>query len=184
MEEGPLYWEKPLQQDWATERVCGHTSYTRVSRAPESVPCVQVFLERVEGCRSWSQHRFDAKCKHSAAWGRTCKLTHPLDQLLQWYSLQCDGSWEHQYGFEITTLDNPAVRLQVDVAGTALQSKPFQRIQHESSAGDEWLVCDVLSNGTFDGCCSPPLFRQLIEIFVAWALQMDTEFRERFIEDS
>ena len=25
----------------------------------------------------------------------------------QWYQSKCDGTWEHMYGVEIDTLDNP-----------------------------------------------------------------------------
>ena len=30
-----------------------------------------------------------------------------LKALQQWYQSKCDGTWEHMYGVEIDTLDNP-----------------------------------------------------------------------------
>ena len=30
-----------------------------------------------------------------------------LKVLQQWYQSKCDGTWEHMYGVEIDTLDNP-----------------------------------------------------------------------------
>jgi len=30
-----------------------------------------------------------------------------LEQVEDWYSSQCNGDWEHQYGISIDTLDNP-----------------------------------------------------------------------------
>ncbi|WP_203237204.1 Imm53 family immunity protein [Streptomyces gilvosporeus] len=31
----------------------------------------------------------------------------PLSSLTAWYTSQCDGGWEHEYGIRIETLDNP-----------------------------------------------------------------------------
>ncbi|GHB54781.1 hypothetical protein GCM10010331_48120 [Streptomyces xanthochromogenes] len=30
-----------------------------------------------------------------------------LDRLQSWYSAQCNGDWEHEWGIKIDTLDNP-----------------------------------------------------------------------------
>ncbi|MFE2849501.1 Imm53 family immunity protein, partial [Streptomyces scopuliridis] len=30
-----------------------------------------------------------------------------LDWLQNWYTQQCDGDWEHEWGVKIATLDNP-----------------------------------------------------------------------------
>jgi len=41
-----------------------------------------------------------------------------LSLLEKWYSAQCDGDWEHQYGVSIGTLDNPGWTLEIDLRGT------------------------------------------------------------------
>lgn len=33
-----------------------------------------------------------------------------LTRLQRWYSSVCDGDWEHQFGVNVSTLDNPAGR--------------------------------------------------------------------------
>lgn len=30
-----------------------------------------------------------------------------LEWLTSWYKTQCNGDWEHSYGIEISTIDNP-----------------------------------------------------------------------------
>ncbi|RRJ95187.1 hypothetical protein Ga0100231_013590 [Opitutaceae bacterium TAV4] len=41
-----------------------------------------------------------------------------LQRLSEWYASQCDGDWEHSYGFKISTLDNPGVAIEIDLFGT------------------------------------------------------------------
>lgn len=60
-----------------------------------------------------------------------------LDGLQRWYRSQCDGDWEHGAGVEIATLDNPGWTIGVSLSGTALESRPFERIKSERT--DDWL---------------------------------------------
>jgi hypothetical protein len=30
-----------------------------------------------------------------------------IERIQKWYLEQCNGDWEHSYGIEITTMDNP-----------------------------------------------------------------------------
>jgi hypothetical protein len=41
-----------------------------------------------------------------------------LKQLQNWFSSQCDGDWEHNFGFTIETIDNPGWSLEVDLNNT------------------------------------------------------------------
>jgi Immunity protein 53 len=36
--------------------------------------------------------------------------------LEKWYRARCNGDWEHQWGVEIGTLDNPGWRVHIDLA--------------------------------------------------------------------
>jgi hypothetical protein len=40
------------------------------------------------------------------------KMKSVLQRLTDWYSRQCNGEWEHGYGFHIGTLDNPGASLK------------------------------------------------------------------------
>jgi len=61
-----------------------------------------------------------------------------LDWLQRWYGSHCDGDWEHKYGLEIRTLDNPGWRLIADLGGTPAESKKLEKVEIERS-DDDWL---------------------------------------------
>ena len=54
-------------------------------------------------------------------------MDDPLKALMEWYAAQCDGSWEHDYGIKIDTLDNPGWYLEIDLTDTPLQDVPFEK---------------------------------------------------------
>ena len=41
-----------------------------------------------------------------------------LGQFQAWYLERCNDEWEHSYGVNITTLDNPGWTVDVDLADT------------------------------------------------------------------
>ncbi|QEY25316.1 Imm53 family immunity protein [Neisseria zalophi] len=40
-------------------------------------------------------------------------MSNLLTSLQNWYKSKCDGVWEHSYGIEIDTLDNPGWRVSL-----------------------------------------------------------------------
>lgn len=66
-----------------------------------------------------------------------------------WYNNQCDGTWEHQYGVSIDTLDNPGWVVLVDLVGTDMQSVQMEPIIEENTE-DDWLRCKI-DDGKFVG---------------------------------
>jgi hypothetical protein len=54
-------------------------------------------------------------------WDDAAVFDGPRDALYllqRWYVAQCNGEWEHSYGIEIGTLDNPGWSLRVDLKDT------------------------------------------------------------------
>lgn len=96
-------------------------------------------------------------------------MSNSFARLIDWYSRQCNGDWEHQHGFEIQTLDNPGVRLRVDLNGTSLEKSEFSRIEYQYDSDTEWIVCEKTADKFFDGCCAIGMSEQMIGIFVNWA---------------
>lgn len=92
-----------------------------------------------------------------------------LEKLIEWYTAQCDGDWEHQFGFRIETLDNPGISLRIDLARTPLENVPLETVKHNFYSDDDWLICEKTSDNTFQAACAPDLFGRVIEIFVDWA---------------
>jgi hypothetical protein len=71
-----------------------------------------------------------------------------LRELQDWYQSECNETWEHKHGVEVSTLDNPGWTLKIDLTDTALQDRPFTPRSYGVSPdghpeGDDWLVCKV-----------------------------------------
>ena len=81
-----------------------------------------------------------------------------------WYRNQCDGSWEHQYGASINTLDNPGWVVMVDLMGTDLQAVQMDPIIDEKT-DDDWLHCKI-DNGKFVGNGGSLNLEAILQIFL------------------
>jgi hypothetical protein len=93
--------------------------------------------------------------------------TDHLSWLQQWYQKHVDGDWEHQHGIEIGTIDNPGWRVQIDLEGTELSAKPFERVEIEKTDSD-WLHCWVEAH-KFEIACGTLNLNEAFDIFRAWA---------------
>lgn len=86
--------------------------------------------------------------------------------LKRWYKSQCDGDWEHCYGVEISTLDNPGWSVKIDVRETEAEGRPFERIFIDKG-DDDWYVCQV-QDEVFQGSGDPDKLETLISVFRKW----------------
>lgn len=86
-----------------------------------------------------------------------------LDKLEKWYQRHCDGAWEHQYGIEIGTIDNPGWRVEID--GLPIGDAPLQIIEEESA--DSWIRCSLIE-GSFKGYGGVGNLERIIKAFNSW----------------
>ncbi|NGX36937.1 MAG: hypothetical protein K1000chlam2_00083 [Chlamydiae bacterium] len=91
-----------------------------------------------------------------------------FDWLQQWYQSQCDGDWEHEYGINIETIDNPGWHVTINLAGTEQENISFESMNVENGPNN-WLFCSVRDN-TFDGACDPMKLVEIIRVFKNWVL--------------
>jgi hypothetical protein len=91
-----------------------------------------------------------------------------LEKLQEWYRAQCDGEWEHTYGIDISTLDNPGWMIEIDLTGTQIASKGFKEIDFSTDAQDDWYRCRV-QNSKFEAFAGPSRLAEVIKIFTIWA---------------
>lgn len=96
-----------------------------------------------------------------------------IEALQEWYVSQCNEDWEHSYGVEIGTLDNPGWTLSIDLIDTDVEDVAFAEhsygVGKESEPDDQnWLICKV-ENHKFIGNCGPRLLEEMITIFLSWA---------------
>lgn len=87
--------------------------------------------------------------------------------LQNWYFDHCDGLWEHSSGVRINTLDNPGWGLSINLRGTSLESRGFERIKIDS-AEKEWVHCWV-EDKRFEARSGPRNLSEAIGIFRSWA---------------
>src|SRR5690554_6688083 len=93
---------------------------------------------------------------------------NPLEWLQSWYLNQCNGDWEHQYGVEIGTLDNPGWRVEIDLRGTGLERAVFEERKVDRSEMD-WFVCSV-EGEKFKAASGPLSLIEVLGIFRNWVL--------------
>ncbi len=92
-----------------------------------------------------------------------------LSRLQQWYRHQCDGDWEHGYGIRIETLDNPGWRVTIDLTGTVLEARRFERVTHQDPIDEHQWIHAWTEDRQFHGACGPDDLLSLIELFLRWA---------------
>ena len=90
-----------------------------------------------------------------------------FDWLADWYKSCCNGDWEHSYGIEINTLDNPGWSVQINLENTTLEGKAFNKIKIDTSDKD-WIFCYV-ENNRFKGASDLYKLKEIIKIFKIWA---------------
>jgi len=90
-----------------------------------------------------------------------------IKRLQRWYLNQCNGDWEHAYGLEITTLDNPGWRVKIELQETALEPKQFESIELERTEND-WFHIWV-TESVFNIACGPQNLDEALTIFCDWA---------------
>jgi hypothetical protein len=50
---------------------------------------------------------------------------------LSWYESNCDGYWEHSYGINIQSTDDPGFSITIDLKETECEGAPSRIIEHD-----------------------------------------------------
>ena len=105
-------------------------------------------------------------------------IMNDIEWLATWYGQQCDGSWEHQLGVKIETIDNPGWWVTIDLVGTSLESRSTAALllsegeppigPHGRGGGERWLLCEI-KDGKFSGAGDPTRLASIINEFRSFA---------------
>lgn len=96
-----------------------------------------------------------------------------IERLQDWVQSHCDGEWEHHHGVAVESTNNPGWWVKVDLMGTALLEKPFERIARGDDSNDPqppWMRCYV-EDGVFNGAGDPSTLNEILTVFFTWADQ-------------
>jgi hypothetical protein len=93
-------------------------------------------------------------------------------RLAKWYEAQCNGSWEHEYGVVIDTLDNPGWSVKVDLTGTNLAGSQFVEVKNLAHERN-WIHC-VVKEQRFEGTGGPGMLGHILEVFLSWASKVES----------
>jgi hypothetical protein len=91
-----------------------------------------------------------------------------LAGLSGWYLRQCDGNWEHGFGFKITALDNPGVAIDISLEDTELANAPFAEFKDHFDTEDCWMTCSR-THKHFQARGAATRFEDMLRIFLDWA---------------
>ncbi|MFN0057767.1 MAG: immunity 53 family protein [Planctomycetota bacterium] len=96
-----------------------------------------------------------------------------LARFQEWYARQCNGVWEHSAGISIESCDNPGWWVKINLAGTALQGRPFKAITEGVDAqsfpvAPVWFACSVKGE-VWQGAGDESQLERILQVFLAWA---------------
>ncbi len=83
--------------------------------------------------------------------------------LQEWYSKNCDDVWEHSYGVEINTLDNPGWSVKIDLAETEWENISIE-YKLTDNGEDDWYAYSV-KDKQFFGAGDCRKLEKLLNIF-------------------
>lgn len=87
-----------------------------------------------------------------------------IDRIQNWYKLNCNGDWEHNYGYSIATLDNPGWTVRIDLRETPLEKLDFQQNHQNPNYEHDWFQIKTESQ-VLQIFCGPDNLNQVFQIF-------------------
>jgi hypothetical protein len=96
-----------------------------------------------------------------------------LAELSDWHSGHCDGEREHWYGITIQTTDSPGWWVKVDLTGTPLAARCFERVTEAVDTNgypnaQRWLNCQVTGH-VWHGAGDALRLEEIVSRFLRWA---------------
>ncbi|MBD5470018.1 MAG: rhodanese-related sulfurtransferase [Lachnospiraceae bacterium] len=86
-----------------------------------------------------------------------------MEWLEKWFQETCNEYWEHFYGIEIGTLDNPGWYIKIDLKETQYENMKMEEIKREQGDND-WMRC-MISDGIFSGVGDCLKLGEIIQVF-------------------
>jgi hypothetical protein len=104
-------------------------------------------------------------------------MKNVFEWLQDWYKSQCDGDWEHEYGIDIKTVDNPGWYVTINLIGTECEDYPFLPIRTNKDEMN-WYFC-LRRNNNFEASGGPCNLIDILQIFRNWVESSQKENKEK-----
>jgi hypothetical protein len=88
-----------------------------------------------------------------------------IERIQDWYKLNCNGDWEHSYGYSIATLDNPGWTIKIDLTETCLDKLDFKKEYANTENKHDWFIFNT-EKEVLNIACGPENLKQVFEIFL------------------
>ena len=89
-----------------------------------------------------------------------------INWLEDWLESNCDGGWEHLYGVDNKTIDNPGWHLKLNILDTLYEDVTFDDITIDRTEHD-WVRCKK-SDGNIDCAGGPRNLNEMLGIIKKW----------------
>ena len=90
-----------------------------------------------------------------------------IKKLQAWYASNCDGHWEHTYGFDLITLDKPGWSIKVNLEETHQENQEFTERKINYGHDSEWLIVSK-KEALLMGACGPAELEAMLIIVTEW----------------
>lgn len=85
-----------------------------------------------------------------------------IEYFQNWYLSKCDGVWEHTYGFDISTIDNPGWKVNING-----ESKKTPITININNGDDDWVIINA-DGAEFKGYGSPQNLSVILKYAYEW----------------
>lgn len=92
-------------------------------------------------------------------------MTDLITRLQDWYISNCDGDWEHDYGIQLQTLDNPGWLVRIDLTGTEKEDLIINKEYQNEAIEDDWYYI-VTKGKTLELACGPSNLAFVLKFFL------------------
>ncbi|HEX8425051.1 immunity 53 family protein [Hymenobacter sp.] len=88
-----------------------------------------------------------------------------LNRIQRWYTINCNGDWEHSYGVSIATLDNPGWSVILDLQETCLENAVLPQQPTQERSPTDWVSWHI-ENYKFIAYGGPQNLSEILSYFL------------------
>ncbi|WP_400191798.1 immunity 53 family protein [Hymenobacter sp. B81] len=88
-----------------------------------------------------------------------------LQRIQRWYTINCNGDWEHSYKVSITNVDNPGWWVEIDLQETCLEKAVLEMAPVQQRTSTDWVLW-YIKDQQFIGSGGPGNLSEILSFFL------------------